>query len=284
MHVYLDSRDLINLVERRYPEETAKFEEKLREGRSDLIFSMHNIMECCAPLVSAGSTSSVMRTLNRLERMPHLYIAETRIEALELREATSAFMEHREYTPIALPVVPRFDYVVSAFEEPATKDYIKYDLAEIIFELWNIDKNLFAGYPRHAKQLRGILESDRKRDDYKRHDLNFQNTIVKKLRLHSIRFPEEKATELSGWIYEIPNRCPALRLGYEVFHKLLRNLTDSGENSDIPDFAHISCVPYVDAITLDNRMRGYVAQVDQSIGTNYSQKAYRNVEEIQALL
>lgn len=284
MHVYLDSRDLIELVEKRSPEETARFEEKLRQRRSELVFSMHNIMECCAPLVSAGSASSVMRTLNRLERMPHLYVAEARIEALELREATSAFLERREYTTIAPPVVPRFDYVVSAFEKPPTKDYIKYGLTELIFELWNIEKSLFAGYPCHAKKLKTILELDRKRNDYKRHDLNFQNTVVRDLRLYNICFPEKKANELSGWIYELPSRCPALRLGYEVFHKLLRNLTDSGENSDISDFAHISCVPYVDAITLDNRMRGYVAQVDRSIGTNYLQKAYRNVEEIEVLL
>jgi hypothetical protein len=79
-------------------------------------------------------------------------------------------------------------------------------------------------------------------------------------------------------------RCPALRLGYEVFHKIVRNLTDSIPDSDIPDFSHISCIPYVDAITLDKRMRGYVAQVDQSIGTDHSQHVYSNIDEIDALL
>ena len=189
MHTYLDSRDLIVLVERRSPVETDRFEEKLRLGPSELVFSMHNISECCAPLVYAGVISSVMRTLNRLEQMPHLYVVEARIEALELREATSAFLEYREYTPIAPPVVPRFDYVVSVFEEPPTKDYIEYGLAQMIYDLWTIDKTLFAGYPSHAKQLRAILESDRKREDYKRHDLNFKNTIVRDLRLYSIHFP-----------------------------------------------------------------------------------------------
>ena len=216
--------------------------------------------------------------------MPHVYIAEEQIELLELREATSAFLERREYTPVTPPLVPRFDYVVSPFHEPPTKEYIQYGLAHMIYELWHEDKSLFAGHPRHANRLRGILKSNRGRDDYKRHGPNFQNTVLRNLLLYNIQFPEERVQELSEWISEFPSRSPAGRLGYEVFHKLLRNLTDDGEDSDIPDFAHISCTPYVDAMTLDSRMRGYVAQVDKSIGSNFSQKLYRNVKDIEVLL
>jgi len=97
-------------------------------------------------------------------------------------------------------------------------------------------------------------------------------------------FPNVNIDDLSSWIYENPNRCPAIRLGYEVFHKLLRNITDGGEESDIPDFVHVDCIPYVDAITLDNRMRGYVEQSDQSLGTQYSNKVYRNVGDIEEFL
>ncbi|MBI2292116.1 MAG: hypothetical protein HYU73_17705, partial [Betaproteobacteria bacterium] len=120
VRLYLDSRDLIVLVERKLPEETARFEKKLRQGSGELIFSMHNITECCAPLIY-GEGSSVMRTLNRLEQLPHVYMTETRIEALELKEATMAFLEGREYRPVGPPLVPRFDYVVSAFSDVPTK-------------------------------------------------------------------------------------------------------------------------------------------------------------------
>jgi len=263
--------------------ETANFEERLRRENSKLIYSLNNITECCAPLINGGVNSCVMKTLNRLEQMPHLFIADARIEALELQEAASAFLEHREYTPIVQPFVPRFDYVLSAFYEPPTKNFIGYGLAHMVFELWNTNRSLLIGYPNHAKQLRAILEADRRKLDFKQHESNFPNTIARNLRLYNIPFPIEQVGELAKWIYGTPSRCPALRLGYEVFHKILRNLTDSGEDSDIPDFAHISCVPYVDSITLDNRMRGYVAQVDQSIGSNFSQKVYRNVEAIQEL-
>jgi hypothetical protein len=284
MRIYLDSRDLIVLVERKSAQETAHFEEKLRRSASDLIYSMHNIMECCAPLIRGDTRSTVMRTLNRLEELPHVYVAETRIEALELNEAKTAFLEGKEYAQIDLPIVPRFDYVVSAFSDCPTKQYLHYGLAHIVYELWNTDRSLLNGYPTHAKRLQKLLDADRKRDDYKRHGPNFQNAIARNLRLYGIQFPAEKIQVLSDWIYENPARCPAARLGYEVYHKILRNSTDTGEMSDIPDFAHISVVPYCDAITLDNRIRGYIAQVDQSIGTSFTRKMYRNVDEIEGLL
>jgi hypothetical protein len=284
VHLYLDSRDLIELVEKRSPEETARFETRMRQSGSQLIFSMHNITECCAPLVHGGEGSSVMKTLNRLEDLPHVYMAEARIDELELREAASAFLVSRDYRSIGLPVVPRFDYVVSAFRDVPTKQYLNYNLAHVVFELWGIDKSLLAGYPDHGRRFKELLKSDRARSDYKNHEANFQNMVARNLQLYRIAFPSERVTPLSDWILEDVTRCPAVRLGYEVFHKILRNLTDSGKESDIPDFAHLSCVPYCDAITLDNRMRGYVAQVDHSIQTDHSRKIFRNIDDVDAML
>lgn len=99
MRLYLDSRDHIVLAEKKSADETARFEQRLRQSSSQLIFSMHNITECCAPLVHGGEGSSVMKTLNRLEDLPHVYIAEACIEALELKEATSAFFGRSRISP-----------------------------------------------------------------------------------------------------------------------------------------------------------------------------------------
>lgn len=283
MRIYLDSRDHIWLVERKTPEETDTFERMLRESDHELIFSLNNIMECCAPLLQPGSRTNVMNTLNRLESMPHQYIAEAKIPAMELEEAASAFLNNREYNFID-PFVSRFDHVVAQFEKPATDNYIHYGLAHTVYELWNEDPSLIDRYPKQSVRLRDILKSDRIRKDHKNHEANFPNSVNRNLRLYNITFPPERIVDFSAWIYENPNRCPATRLGYEVFHKLLKNVTDSGELSDISDFAHVNCVPYVDTITLDNRMRGYVTQSDQSLGTFYSNKVYRNVDDIEKLL
>jgi hypothetical protein len=225
-----------------------------------------------------------MRTLNRLEDMPHIYVAEARITALELQEAVSAFLEGREYRAIDLPVVPRFDYVVSAFRDVPTKQYLKYPLAQIVFELWCTDKAVLAGYPEHGARYKEILTSDRARRDYKEHEANFWNVVTRDLKLYRIAFPAEQVKALADWIWESPARCPAIRLGYTVFHKILRNVTDSGYESDIPDFAHLSCIPYCDAVTLDSRMRGYVDQANHDMVTTYSQKVLRNLDEVEAML
>ncbi len=160
MRIYLDSRDHIGLVERKTSTETDTFERTLRVCGSELVFSLHNIMECCAPLIQGGGRSNVMSTLNRLESMPHSYIAEAKIPAMELAEAATAFLENREFRPVN-PFVPRFDYVVARFEEPPTADYLNYGLAYTVYELWNNDPNLFNGYPEEAERLREILKSDR---------------------------------------------------------------------------------------------------------------------------
>jgi hypothetical protein len=280
MRIYLDSRDHIVLTERFSVEKTNAFEAAIRGGSHELVFSMHNIMECCAPLNQSTNQNSVMKILNRLESMPHVYIAETKIPALELMEGTRAFFEGREYGVIN-PFVARFDEVVSPFSRPATHDYIKYGLAHTIFELWQEDPRLFQPYTAESRQLETIRNHDRSRSDYRHHDRNFSNTVARDLKLYNIAFPQEAVNDLAAWIWESPNRCPSLRLGYEVFHKIVRNVTDSGEDSDIPDFGHGDCVPYVDAITLDRRMRGYVEQADRSMGTEYSQKLFGDVNEIQ---
>jgi len=222
-----------------------------------------------------------MNSLNRLESMPHLYVAEVKIPALELTEGIRSFSECREYSNID-PYVDRFDEVVSPFDRPATHDYINYGLAHTVFELWQEDPSLFEPYTTESRRLEALRESDRNRSDYRQHDRNFSNCIARNLNLYCIEFPQESINDLASWIWEQPSRCPALRLGYEVFHKITRNLTDGGENSDIPDFTHIDNIPYVDAITLDRRMRGYVQQVDLSIVTNYSQKVFNDIHDIQA--
>jgi hypothetical protein len=282
--IYLDSKDLISLAEKKTKEFSDEFKETLKKNSATLIYSMHNIMECSAPYVMGGKESTAMRTLNFLEDVPHKYIAEAKIHLLELKEAISAYSENREYQSIEVPFVPRFDYTVSAFQEPPTANYIKYGLSQIIYELANEDKSLFEGYGVIAQKIKQSLKKDRDLSNYKNHKKNFSNSLTKDLKLYNVAFPVDEIEDLAEWIYQDINRCPGYRLSYEVYHKLLRNLGDAGEDSDIPDFAHISCTPYMNIITLDNRMRGYVEQVDKSIGSNYQLKVKKNLAEVRNAL
>jgi hypothetical protein len=82
---------------------------------------------------------------------------------------------------------------------------------------------------------------------------------------HKIEKPKEAIDDFAAWIYEDPRRCPGLRLGYEVFHELLKNVGDKPEAGDIPDLSHINAIPYADAATLDRRMHGYCSHVSRKL-------------------
>jgi len=66
-----------------------------------------------------------------------------------------------------------------------------------------------------------------------------------------------KEHSFAEWVYENPARCLGIRFNHEVYRALLENLTDIPETADFSDLAHVYAVPYVDAITLDRRMRHY---------------------------
>lgn len=51
-------------------------------------------------------------------------------------------------------------------------------------------------------------------------------------------------------------------------------LGDSPKDSDIPDFAHINAIPYVDAATLDRRMLHYFRTVVSKLRTLNASIAY----------
>jgi len=67
-----------------------------------------------------------------------------------------------------------------------------------------------------------------------------------------------------------------------MYRALMGNYTDVPETADFSDLAHVFALPYVDAATLDRRMRHYCGVASRKIlrfgGTNnYVAGAYENV-------
>ena len=281
--IYLDTRDLIIVAERQSDQFLKEIQKWLGRCRGRLVFSFSNILECCIPLSATLGQTVVMRTLGKLEALPHMFIAEAKIQQDEILSAITSFSNGSEYQSIT-PYVERFDQVLSPFERPATSNYLKYGLAQAIFEIWQARPDLFTVDSRHAQFLADSRESDRRRPDFRRHDLNFRLKVLRALHQFNISFPDEEVQALANWIWAHPTRCPGLRLGYEVYHQILRNINDTTENSDIGDLTHVGCIPYVEAITLDRRMRGYVRQADRALKTNYSSHIFADLATLQAQL
>lgn len=277
MKVYLDAADLIRLAERQSDKEFEQTLQWLTGHGLQLVVSMSNIMECCVPLTQSDAQTSVMRMLGRLERGELRYLAEAKIHEAETISAFAAFKAGGELAQID-PYVARFDEVVSPFSPPATKDYLRYGLAQTVFELWQASPDLFRFDRRTAKRLQDLRRRDRARDDYLRHDLNFPRMIERTVRQYGVQVAAKEIEPFAKWVWADALRCPGLRLGYETFHQIVRNKYDKAGETDMGDLSHLGCLPYVDAMTLDRRMAAYVKQSDRALGTRYSDRVWRNFE------
>lgn len=91
--------------------------------------------------------------------------------------------------------------------------------------------------------------------------------------------------EFAESLYKNPTWCPTQRISFEMYRALLNNQSDIPQDGDILDFNHLKPVPYVDALTLDRRMRTYLDQVIRRLSLidarlNLSARVFRNLEEV----
>lgn len=279
MRIYLDTSDLINIFERSRPCKPVEFEKFLLKNSHELILSFLNVIEISAPLLQRNARTNVMFLLNRIERLPIKYIS--KVFKLELQEAYRVFKERREYKQV-FPFFDRFDDVVEDRDTPPTRNFLNFPLSETVFTLWTIDSNLFKGFNRN-EQLQNIVNADRSLSHWPNLRDNFVKTIGFLLRIEGITIPTDELKPFAYWIYDLSSRCPAIRLGYEVYHKFIKNVGDISKEGDIPDFGHTECVPYVNLITFDRRMFSYVNQASKDIGLGYEGRIFRNIEELMAI-
>lgn len=275
MFVYLDAKDLIDVFDHEQSCSRSQFINLLTDGGHYLVLSMTNVREVAAPLLDSNSKTSVTLLLNRIEGAPIKYIREGTLNRDELTEAVKAFSENREFEVVD-PYVRRYDYTFVQ-EDLISKYYIHFPLAEIVFTLWAKDPNVLRLPHGQAEYLRKQFAYERSMENRDSVARNFITSIKKKLQFHGLSRSGLDNEQFAQWVYESPSRCPALRLSYEVYHAIQKNLGDVPKDSDIPDFAHLMCTPYVDLITLDRRIRNYVGQVASRIGLPYKDKVCKDV-------
>ena len=255
MRILLDAKDLINLVEHRSPLPLTEFTLWLKERGAQLVLTAMNVSELVAPLKSGGDFLQIRVLLQALERAPVCYLREAYIFLQELQAAIQAFPGGEFRTPD--PYVARWDEAIQAPGKSAARMLVNWRLDEMIHMLWK--RHHLFDFRRDTQRLNALFQSDRSLTEENRLSLaaNFAETVKRHLLQHKIPFPAPGAEQLGAWIYSDPRRCPGLRLYYEAFHELERNLSEVAQPGDIPDFAHIAAIPYVDYVTVDRRMAHY---------------------------
>lgn len=276
MKAYLDAKDLINILQADNPCSADQLEETLNRGSHQLAVSCYTVTEISVPLALSSSKTNVMALLNRLEKMPITFV-HAGIDSLELKEALDAFSRSREYREIR-PFVDRFDDAVDLDARPPTRIFIKYSLAETVWDLYS--HGGLQGLESYARRMRELVTLDRSLKRPPNLKTHFAKMIERNLKLYSLSCSSVSLPDFANWIYENPIRCPAIRLGYEVWHKIVKNRTDALEDSDMEDHQHLICLPYVDFMTLDRRMHGYVSQASASMGLDYRSRIFRSVQDL----
>ncbi len=279
MRIFLDAKDLIDLVEHGRPVVVAEFHKWLASKGHVLVLSPTVVFELSAPIVRRGGKTVVTGLLNDLESLRPKYIADGLILPAEIRQAIDARTSGSEYQDID-PYVPRLDYALEALGPLATRMYLHFPLSEIVWTISQSQPSVFEEKPQREQRLRRMLSEDRSvapSISLRRH---FGVKLGRDIRGYGIPDPDGGCEALAEWIYESPKRCPSLRLDYEVYHALRRNATDPGHLQDFEDLGHIRCVPYVDVMTLDRRMSEYVRQVGSRVGDSFGDRVEPDLDAV----
>lgn len=218
-----------------------------------------------------------MSLLNKIEDMPIKFI--TNMSTLELKEGLAAFTQGREYHHV-FPFVDRFDQTLSDQGPPPTKIFLHFGLAETVFTLWTEDPGLFNVFQPYTKPFQKAFKLERELSKPPNLRHRFIKTIKNALLLNNIKILPQQLTPFAEWIYENITRCPSVRLGFEVYNNMVKNIGDTPKEGDIADFKHIHCIPYIDLIILDRRMHSYAKQASCGAGFGYESRIYKNVEQI----
>jgi hypothetical protein len=286
MHILLDSRDLIDLLEHKRPITAAKFDTYLRAGNHQIVLCFANVSELAGPIGAGVECARVEPFLQTLERMPLLYIKESTIIAIEIRTAVEAFTAGTEY-PACSPYVASWDMTLgtSPIQDKAAPVNLGLRLSELVATISCLRPDVFAPpAEHHVEVIQTMFQNDRAllRGGKAPAKQNFIDSLKRHAASHRVPLPKGREDEFARWLYINPNRCPGLRLGHEVYRAILANEKDVPRAGDFFDWAYIYAIPYVDAATLDRRMRHYVASASRKmlrIGAahNYSESVYEDV-------
>jgi len=260
MKVFLDTFDLVNLLEKEEPGAVEKLDGVLQELKATLVVCPRHLEELAAPLTAGAVGSSTMATLNKLESLPLTFANEVKIPILELAEAIRAFRLGQEVEPVD-PFVARLDAAVPLVGQSPTERFLNYPLAEIAFDLWQNSPDVLRSHPEHAGKLRGAVQQWRATAKAAGDRSDFVAAVCE-LALQNARFGLRlEGVDLKGlgkWLWDSPARSPGISLWFRVRNHLVRNRHHQIRDSDVADLSWMWLLPYVDVATLDRRMKDYV--------------------------
>jgi hypothetical protein len=266
--LFLDSRDLIALVEHSKPIAVRQFGKELAERPARLVLTYTNLTEML-PRTKTGTVDrpKALALVRELEQLPLAFLRQPDLARREFVEARQAFAEKRR-PRLLNPYVDQwwetFSKIPSEFV-PLLRPKLystlrRMTLSEEISALLDAGDDLSQD-PRHLSLVADALEEDRALHGAKR---SVSATWLAAIKKPFSRFgwpePEGGYPAFAKFVRETPEACPGWRIGVAVYEESRSNVTAPVKTGDIADFSHVHFLPYVTFATLDRAWRSRCAQ------------------------
>lgn len=220
-----------------------------------LVYSFANICEVAV-------VRDLLETRSRLQvldRIPHTnIIALPRLRCSEFAAAVDGYTNACEQHPVN----PYVNSWYETYAHPGQANYqdllVNYTLVDQVLPIVMYNPDVCRNLPQHTLVMQNAVADDREvTNAARRNRTRFEGGVQQALIHCGIPFMFGRSAEFANWVRADARRCPGWRFFNEVYFEFCSNTQDQVQRGDVPDFSHISCVPYVEAITLDRRMAGY---------------------------
>jgi hypothetical protein len=208
----------------------------------------------------------------------------TAIRCMEFATATRGFEAQVEPTAINPYVKHWHQTFLYRTQDQEMKRAARFSFEDQVAFMVAKNPDLCRNLPEHTAKVQQAVDEDRQvSDPVRRNRQRFEGGVAMALNDCGLSMPPAGKKEFTRWIRENPTRCPGWRLFDEGYLKFASNVSDSVDNGDMNDWCHVSCLPYVDAITLDRRIAGYARAAAESLKREnpecaYSERIFRDAE------
>jgi hypothetical protein len=286
LRIFLDSRDLIALVEHDRPINTRDFARQLTHRNGRLVLTYTNVTEFL-PRQKSGTVDSrrAVELVRKLEQLPLSYIRQPDLMRREFLEAIRAFSERRPVLPLD-PYVSQwwetFSRTPSEFvpflKPRMAKTLQQFSLSEEVERLLESGKELSVT-SQDVAPVGEAMQEDRDVHHSRRGvPETWLAAVEKPFVSYGWPHPPGGITTFADFLRSTPNACPAWRFGVAMYEESRANLTAPVRVGDISDFSHVHFLPYVTHATLDRSWRDRLERANRRLAqTMPHERRYTNV-------
>ena len=163
MRILLDTKDLLDLVQRHAPVSLSVFHEYLTSNSAELVLTFTAVREMASPLVDGADVLKVRGIFRKLESLPICYLREATVTADELRMAVTCFEAGDEYRG-PCPYVQRWDDTLSVGRELLVKMLVNQSIFDFVYMVYREHPAALKGPSPFGNILRVQFQQDRSLD------------------------------------------------------------------------------------------------------------------------